>query len=160
VLVFSLGLTVYLFTNAHSRHVQVTEYAQKTLAGLQSRWDALRSDDHLLGLLCSDTVRDLPQRDRLLLRLFLESVLEEMAMIVHYIRRGYFRHTFEFARVYQGMIASLFRYPYFSTIWKAESTEWGPGRVRDAFGIDLIMLIDTLLEIESDHRPWSAPSDE
>ncbi len=143
ILVFSLGLSGYLFTNAHSRHIQVTEYAQKTLNGLQSRWDQLRTDPTLLRLLTeSHEESSLTGAERLIVRLYFESLLEEFAMIIHYIRRGYFRHTVEFAQVYERMIDSLFDYPFFQAVWLDQSDRWGCGRVRDAFGQDLVRVVD------------------
>lgn len=144
--VFAMGISTVFLTTIQSRHSQVTEYAQRTLLAVQERWDELRNDGELLECLTrSAPISDLKPHLRLKLRLYLASFLDAQALIIHYIRRGYYRHTQEFARVYEAMIRSLFEYPYFADIWQNKG-DWGRGRIRDEYGRDLVYVVDHIIE--------------
>lgn len=155
--VLSVGVSSYLYSSLVNQHIRVTEYAGRTLEALQARWDTLRSDDALLAVLATNKdSATLDPQTRLKLRLFLASFLDVQALIIHYIRRGYFRHTHEFAGVYEEMIRSLFQYKCFADIWDGKG-DWGPGRIRNEFGGDLVFVVDGILDqIEKDRKKLDA----
>jgi len=146
VFAFTLGLSGYVLTATYNRHIQITEYAERTLTMLQERWDILRTDPFLLSCLTSGgPLHLLSKADRIRLRLYRESFLGVQALIIHYIRRGYYRHTAEFAIVYEKMIREIFEYPYFIEIWQSD-VGCGQGRLRDHFATDLVRVVDCIIE--------------
>lgn len=146
LLVFSLGIAGYVYSTVVNRQLQVTEYAQNSLSYMQSVWHEIRNDESLLKTIANPvSIRELKPEARLKLRFFLGSFLDVQSLIIHYIRRGYFRHPHEFAIVYENTIKSVFQYPYFIDIWQ-NNGDWGSGRIRDEYGSDLVYVVDKIVQ--------------
>lgn len=82
---------------------------------------------------------------RLKVRLYLATVFDMYALIVHYICHGYFRHPERFAAIYEDMIRSLLEYPNVIEVWRSRNS-WGNGCLRDEYGDSLTYVIDKLIE--------------
>jgi hypothetical protein len=145
VLVVAIGASAFAFQSVLVHQLRITEFAEKTLFGLQARYDSLRSDSRLLEIFAGNVDPSLlSEADRIRLRLFVASLLQMYSLIIHYIRRGYFRRDVRFAQVYETHLRSLLAISSVRALWCAEGA-WGPGKLRDELGLDVQTIIDAIV---------------
>lgn len=143
--VLSTAITGYAYSVLLQRQQHIKDITDKTIDALRSRWDELRKDQELLLLFTSATAeKEIDSVKRLKLRLYVSTVLDMYALILHYINHGYFIHTDRFAAIYEEMIKSFFRYPHISDVWKSRD-KWGQGCLKDEYGETLVDVIEKVI---------------
>lgn len=142
----STAITGYAYSVLLQRQQHIKDITDKTLNTLCGRWDELRKDPDLLFLFTSTTgVNEVDSVKRLKLHLYVSTVLDMYAMILHYINHGYFFHVDRFAEIYEEMIKSFFRYPHIRDVWDSKD-EWGVGCLKDEYGATLADVVERVIE--------------
>lgn len=143
--VLSTAITSYAYSVLLQRQQHIKDITDKTIDALRTRWDELRKDQELLLLFTSaNTEAEIDSVKRLKLRLYVSTVLDMYALILHYINHGYFLHIDRFAAIYEGMIKSFFRYPHISDVWNNRD-KWGQGCLKDEYGEPLVDVIEKVI---------------
>lgn len=144
--VLSTAASGYVSSTIIQRHQQIIEMTDRTIVALRSRWDELRKDADLMKFFIStDPECESDPIVRLKVRLYISTVLDMYALIIHYIQHGYFTHVEHFAIIYEGMIKSLFRYSHMREVWR-DKDAWGKGCLRDEYGGVLKYTVDKVIE--------------
>lgn len=145
VFALSVGITGFLYNSVLQRELQIKDITDTTISTLRSRWDELRNDDAVLQLLTTyDPTQTYEPSQRLRLRLYLATVLDMYALIVHLIRSGYFSRTEEFASIYEDMIRSLFEYPVVIEVWRSKG-DWGHGCLMAEYGDGFSAVVESII---------------
>jgi len=149
--ILSTAITGYAYSSLLQRQQHIKEITDKTIDALQKRWDELRRDQELISFFAASIdQQDLNDKIKLKVRLFIATVLDMYALVLHYINHGYFIHAQHFAAIYENMIKSLFRYPHICEVWKSRDV-WGKGCLRDEYGESLVYVVDEVIkEIEQE----------
>jgi hypothetical protein len=141
--VLAVAVVGHGYTTVLQRQMQIKDITDKTVEALRTRWDELRKDSDLIRCF-SGHHSTIDQTTGLKLRLYLATLLDVYAVIVHYIHCGYFSHAEEFAVIYEGMIKSLFKHPYVIDAWRGGPV-WGEGRLQDEYGKSLTHVINGVI---------------
>lgn len=146
LIVLSTAVTGYAYSSLLQRQQHIKDITDKTVEALRGRWDELRKDPDLLKFFASTNPDDeFGAVAKLKVRLYVATVLDMYAVIVHYINHGYFQHIEKFASIYEEMIKSFLRHPRMAEVWHSRDV-WGMGCLRDEYGVALSDVVNNLIE--------------
>lgn len=147
IFVFSMGITGYLVNSTINRQIQLNAITDNVLITLRDRWDKAREDDTILELLSRRTPKNLSEKERLKIRLYLSTFIDAYILIIRYVRYGYFdrKTEKELAKVFENMIKTLFEYPYMIDIWRSKD-KFGKGCLKEEYSGTILRVVDNVIE--------------
>jgi hypothetical protein len=126
----------------------VKESSQKAIEMLKESNNSLMQDEELLKLLTGEKVSfsDLNVATKFKLRLILSTHLDAYTVIFHYIRRGYFSRSTEFAAIYENRLKSLFENNYMIEIWESKNIR-GKGTLKEEYDNHTNYVVNNVIKV-------------